>query len=72
MIVTIIHIFAGAVAVISSYFGSGEGPYILSGTHCSKNVRYLTSCGRSGVHDYTAECSPGHDAGVICKGMNNT
>jgi hypothetical protein len=65
----IIHIFAGAVAVIGSYFGSGEGPYVLRDTHCKKYSRQLTSCGRIGIYDYTSECSPGHDAGVICKGM---
>ena len=61
--------FAGAVAVTGSYFGSGEGPYIFSGTHCYEGVRHLSSCGRTGIHDHTSECSPGHDAGVICKGM---
>lgn len=65
----IIRIFAGAVAVYASYFGSGEGPYVLSDTHCDKHDRHLTSCGRVGIHKYTSECSPGHSAGVVCKGM---
>lgn len=61
--------FAGAVAVNGSYFGSGERPYVLSDTRCHKSERYLKSCGRAGIHDYTRECLPGHNAGVICKGM---
>ena len=67
--VTIIHIFAGAVAVTDSYFGSGEGPYVSRSTHCNEHTRHLAYYGRTGIYDYTAECSPGHDAGVICKGM---
>jgi hypothetical protein len=63
-------VFAGAVAVYGSYFGSGEGPYVLRSTHCnSDHDRLLIYCGQVDIHDYTSECSPGHDAGVICKGM---
>ena len=61
--------FAGAVAVTGSYFGSGEGPYVLRSTYCREYSRNLARCGQTGIHDYTADCSPGHDAGVICEGM---
>ena len=58
------------MAVKGSYFGDGEGPYVLSGTSCGNYVNRLISCGRRfGVLEYTSECLPGHDAGVICQGM---
>ena len=60
------------MAVTGSYFGSGEGPFVLRNTYCNKFTRRLAHCGRTGIYDYTAECSPGDDAGVICKGMRST
>ena len=62
--------FPGVIAASGSYFGDGEGPYLLSNTVCGAYGSRLLSCSRQvGVHDYTSECSPGHDAGVICGGI---
>ena len=62
--------FPGVMAVKGSYFGDGEGPYVLRDTSCGNYDNHLTYCDRQfGVHKYTSECSPGHDAGVICQGM---
>ena len=58
-----------------SYFGNGEGLYLLSNTLCGDvyiTRNYLLHCASGlhvGVRDYTSECLPGHDAGVICEGM---
>lgn len=62
----------GVIAVNGSYFGDGEGPYLLSDTVCTKYRNRLLHCSRQrGVHEYTSECSPGHSAGVICEGMRS-
>ena len=62
----------GAMAVKGSYFGDGEGPYVLSDTSCGSHHNSFTSCALQGYvlgYNYSSECSPGHDAGVICQGM---
>ena len=67
-----LYIFSPDVTAINnSYFGDGEGPYLVSNTRCGEHYsnKNLLSCSRVSIHDYTSECSPGHDAGVICKGM---
>ena len=59
-----------ATALTRSYFGSGTGPYHLSGLSCSGEERTLLECsyyGSSTGYMYHT-CGAGRDAGVRCDG----
>ena len=69
MFLTVIVLFAGAVAYSFASFGWGTGRIWLDDVHCSGAESRLVNCPSSGI---ISDCRHYDDAGVSCQGKITT